>query len=80
MNNYPYYNLAITLDNGMNFAVQFGPAPGLPPDLEDDLAVCAANAIQNYNWTAVTGITPPITSATVVLSRVDIASTGVPLS
>jgi hypothetical protein len=79
MADYPQYQMAATLDNGMQFSVVFGPAPGLPPALEDALAAAAARAIRDFDW-ASTGITPTPTSAAVVITRQDIAGTDIPLS
>lgn len=73
---YPQYQLGVTLDNGMTFQVMFGPAPGLPQELEDALAAAAAAAIRDFGWTDVP-VTPAATSAVVVLTRQDVTSTPV---
>jgi hypothetical protein len=75
---YPLYQMTATLDNGMTFTVMFGPAPGLPVDIEDALAAAAGRAIRDFDWSALP-VSPPATSATVAITRLNITDTQVPL-
>lgn len=76
---FPQYQISILLDNGVSFQSWITAATGLPRRLEDALAVVAANAIKNFDWSAVP-MNPPATSATVTLTRQDIANIEIPLS
>jgi hypothetical protein len=78
MPDYPQYQIAVQLDNGMSFTAQFGPLPGLPQDVEDALAAAASAAIRDFGWSALP-VVPQVTSAVVTLTRQGVASTGIVL-
>ena len=79
LTDYPQYRIDVTLDNGMTFQSWISATSGLPQALEDELAASAASAIKAYDWASFQ-ISPPATSATVILTREDITSTVIPVS
>jgi hypothetical protein len=77
-NDYPQYSINIALDNGMTLSTWFGAGTGFPTAVEDQLAVVAATALQNFDWSSLS-LTPAATTATVALVRHDIVDTPVAL-
>ena len=78
MADYPQYHIVVQLDNGMSFTATFGPLPGLPLIIEDELAAVAAAAIRDYDWAALT-VEPPVSSVIVTLTRENVVDTGIAL-
>lgn len=77
---YPQYLVNVSLDNGVSFQSWISATSGLPQALEDQLAIAAAEAIRDFDWSGVTELSPPATSATVTISRQDVTNTDVPLT
>jgi hypothetical protein len=78
MADYPLYRVQVDLDNGVSFSAEFGPLPGLPGGLDDEIAATAARAIRDFGWAQVP-VTPPASSAVVTLTRQDVANTAIGL-